>query len=169
MVKFNHTITRFRTQRRHNWFKKEMQAINNICILSIVLFLGINTAKSQSVFGKWKTLDSATGKIESIVEVYDKDGKAYAKIIDSIKEEDKNRPCDACKGKNKNKPIFGMVILNGLEKNGNEWKGGKILDPKNGKYYSCYITLLNKNKLKLRGFIGISFLGRTEYWYRVNE
>jgi uncharacterized protein (DUF2147 family) len=148
-----------------------MQTIKmkSVILLLVISFLTINTSNAQSVFGKWKTLNSETGKTESIVEVYKKDGKAYAKIIEIMNKDDKDRVCDACQGENKNKPILGMVILNGLKPDGKEWNGGKILDPKNGKYYKCYITLLNNAKLKIRGFIGISLLGRTEYWYKVNE
>ena len=86
-----------------------------------------------------------------------------------VNKNDRGRVCDTCEGKNKNKPILGMVILNGLKKDGKEWNDGEILEPKNGKYYKCYITLLNNTKLKIRGYIGISLLGRTEYWYRVND
>lgn len=143
--------------------------MKKILLLLAIGFLTINVSNAQSVFGKWKTLNSETDKTESIIEVYKKDGKAYAKIIEILNKNDEDRVCDACTGKNKNKPILGMVILNGLKKNGKEWNGGKILDPKNGKYYKCYITLVNDTKLKIRGFIGISLLGRTEYWYKVNE
>jgi len=59
-----------------------------------------------------------------------------------------------------------MDILFGLKKDGDEWNGGKILDPKSGKIYKCYITLKDENTLKLRGYIGFSLLGRTEYWQR---
>ncbi len=133
------------------------------------MLFGIQNMQAQSIFGKWKTLNEDTGKTESIVEVYKKDGKAYAKIITIVNKNDRGRVCDTCEGKNKNKPILGMVILNGLKKDGKEWNDGEILDPKNGKYYKCYITLLNNTKLKIRGYIGISLLGRTEYWYRVND
>ncbi|MCF6348886.1 MAG: DUF2147 domain-containing protein [Flavobacteriaceae bacterium] len=139
-----------------------------ILVLCFVFFL-IGISKAQSVFGKWKTLNSETGKTESIVEIYKKDGKAYAKIIEITNENYKNDLCTACQGKNKNEPILGMVILNGLKLDGKEWSGGKILDPNNGKYYKCYIILQNNNKLKIRGYVGISLLGRTEYWYRVNK
>jgi len=61
------------------------------------------------------------------------------------------------------------VIVRGLSKDGDEWTDGKILDPKNGKLYKCYISLENENKLKLRGYIGFSLIGRTEYWYRVGK
>ena len=143
--------------------------MKKVISILVITFLMFNTIKAQSIFGKWKTFDNETGKTESIVEIYKKDGKAYAKIIEIINKDDKDRVCEACKGENKNKPILGMVILNGLKPDGEQWNSGKILDPKNGKYYSCYITLLNDTKLKLRGYIGISLLGRTEYWYRVNE
>ena len=59
-----------------------------------------------------------------------------------------------------------MIILKGLKKDGDEWSGGKILDPENGSIYKCYIELIEKNKLKIRGYIGFSLLGRTEYWFR---
>ncbi len=60
-----------------------------------------------------------------------------------------------------------MIILDGLKEDGDEWSGGKILDPKNGNFYKCYIKLKDKTTLKLRGYIGISLFGRTEYWKRV--
>jgi len=135
----------------------------------MLVSLVISTTKAQSIFGKWKTIDPETDKTESTIEVYKENGKAYAKIIEIINKDDEDRVCDACKGENKNKPILGMIILNGLKQDGKEWNDGKILDPKNGKYYKCYITLQGNNKLKIRGYIGVSLLGRTEYWYRMNE
>ena len=74
-----------------------------------------------------------------------------------------------CDGKRKNEPILGMNILTGLKKDGDEWSGGKILDPKNGKEYKCYLQLLDDNTLKLRGYIGISMFGRTAIWKRAEE
>lgn len=59
-----------------------------------------------------------------------------------------------------------MVIINGLTKDGDEWNDAKILDPKIGKEYKCYITLDGNNKLKVRGYIGFSLLGRTQYWHK---
>ena len=62
-----------------------------------------------------------------------------------------------------------MIIIKGLSKEDAEYTNGKILDPKNGKLYKCYITLETKDKLKVRGYIGISLFGRTQYWYRVKN
>jgi uncharacterized protein (DUF2147 family) len=114
-------------------------------------------------------MDPDTGLKESVIQVYQKEDKIYGKIIEILKEEDKDKTCIECTGKDKNQPIEGLVIMRGLSKDGDEWNGGQILDPKNGKLYKCYVTLDGNNKLKLRGYIGISLIGRTEYWYRMQE
>jgi uncharacterized protein (DUF2147 family) len=122
---------------------------------------------AQSVTGKWKTIDDVTKKEKSIVEIYEKDGKVYAKILELLTPGDENKVCDQCEGANKDKPIKGMMIINGLSEDGDEWNSGKILDPKDGKEYKCYISLEETNKLKVRGYIGFSLIGRTQYWYRM--
>ncbi len=122
---------------------------------------------SQNVIGKWKTIDDVTGNAKSIVEVYEKDGKIYGEIAQILTVGEENKVCSECKGDLKNEPITGMVILQNLSKDGSEWNGGTILDPNNGKTYKCYITLENDKKLKVRGYIGFSLIGRTQYWYRI--
>ena len=122
---------------------------------------------SQTVLGKWKTIDDETGKEKAIVEIYEADGKIYGRITEILEVEHRYKKCTLCKGADKDKPIFGLIFIKGLKKDGEEYNGGKILDPKNGKLYKCYITLENKDKLKVRGYIGISLFGRTQYWYRV--
>jgi uncharacterized protein (DUF2147 family) len=64
-------------------------------------------------------------------------------------------------------PVMGMQIVNGLQPAGNAlWKNGKIYDPDSGKTYSAKATLVSPDELDLRGFIGVSLLGRTEKWTR---
>ena len=72
-------------------------------------------------------------------------------------------------GKYKNKELTGIVILKDLVQKDKNYEDGEITDPENGKTYSCYVKLENTNKLKIRGYIGFSLLGRTEYWYRLNK
>ena len=117
--------------------------------------------------GKWKTIDDETGKAKSIVEVWKKaDGKYYGKISQLlIKPEHAN--CIACKDDRKNKPLVGMEIIRGLKKEGDEFTGGSITDPKNGKSYKCTITR-DGNKLNVRGYMGISIIGRTQTWQKVD-
>ena len=62
-----------------------------------------------------------------------------------------------------------MVIINGLEKDGDEWNNGRILDPNTGKTYKCYITFDNNNTLKVGGYIGFAMIGRIQYWHRLTD
>mgnify|MGYP000648666251 CR=1 FL=1 len=137
-----------------------------VTILFIFCFSISLTA--QTIFGKWNSFDEETNEIESVIEVYEKDGKAYAKIVKITDPERQEATCFKCKGSRKDQKILGMDILTGLKKKKDEWSGGKILDPKNGKEYKCYIKLLDDNTLKLRGYIGFSLLGRTAIWKRAN-
>ena len=143
--------------------------MKKVILVIVVFHFLMLSAESQTIFGKWKSIDAETGKIEAIIEVYKEQNKAYAKIIDILNPADKDKICIYCKGKNKDKPILGLIILDGLKEDGDEWSGGKIVDPKNGNTYKCYIKLIDLNNLKLRGYIGISLFGRTEYWKRFEE
>jgi uncharacterized protein (DUF2147 family) len=132
-------------------------------ILLLILSLSIN---AQDIFGKWHSTNDDTGEVDSVIEMYKKEGKAYAKIIEIKDPERQKAVCDKCTGDNKNKSILGLEILTGLEKDDDEWSGGNILDPRNGKVYKCYIKLVKSDKLKIRGFIGVSLFGKTKYWQR---
>lgn len=136
-------------------------------LLLIILMTLPFSIFSQQVLGKWKTIDDETGKAKSVVEIFKAtDGKIYGKIVKILTPGQENKKCTECDGSNKNKPIVGMIIINGLSKDGDEFSGGTILDPNNGKKYKCYITLEGKDKLKVRGYLGVSLIGRTQYWYR---
>jgi uncharacterized protein (DUF2147 family) len=137
-------------------------------IILLFCFFATTLIHSQSVIGKWKTIDDETGDAKSIVEVYSKSGKIYAKVIEILDLEHKNSVCIKCSGEDKNKSILGLIVIQGLTKDGSEYNSGEILDPKNGKLYKCALSLESKDKLKIRGYIGFSLLGRTQYWYRVH-
>ena len=129
---------------------------------------------AQSPVGTWKTIDDETGKERSLVEIYEKEGKLYGKVIKlfPLPDDDPNPVCDECDEDDPRymKPVVGLEILQGLEKeDDDEWEGGEILDPKNGNVYSCYIELKGPDKLKVRGYLGVALLGRTQYWYRLKE
>ncbi len=122
---------------------------------------------SQNIVGKWKTVDDVTGNAKSIIKIYKENGKYYGKVAEILTPGESNKVCSLCEGNKKDQRIQGMIILTDLVKDGDEWNNGEILDPNNGKTYSCYVTLENANKLKVRGYIGFSLLGRTQYWYKV--
>ncbi|MBN1550873.1 DUF2147 domain-containing protein [bacterium] len=123
-----------------------------------------------SPIGKWKTIDDVTGREKSIVEIKDENGSLVGNIISLFREpgEDPNPVCDKCADYRKNQPVLGMNILWNLKQKGEEWSGGYILDPKNGKTYRCKLTLDESGDiLHVRGFIGFALLGRTQDWIRV--
>jgi uncharacterized protein (DUF2147 family) len=120
-----------------------------------------------SPVGAWRTVDDKTGKPRSIVRIYDEGGKLFGKVESGLNPETAARTCDQCKDERKGKPIVGMVIMRNLKAHGDEFDGGDILDPDNGSVYRCKIKVTEGGaKLQVRGFIGISLLGRTQTWIR---
>lgn len=134
--------------------------------LSILFILTLSiTANGQTIVGQWETYDDKTKEKKAIIEIYQANSLYFAKIVKSFTGE-KNTRCETCKGTKKNKPIIGLVIIENIKKDGNEFNGGSILDPENGETYKCYLKLINNNKLKVRGYLGVSIFGRTQYWIR---
>jgi len=139
---------------------------NHFLTFLFIAVAGIFSAQAQ-VTGRWKTIDDETGQAKSIVEIYEQNGKIYGKVVEILNPAKKNAKCAKCKGGDKDKPIEGLVIIKGLTKDGNEYTDGDILDPNKGKLYSCTIKLDGKDKLDVRGYMGISMLGRSQTWHRV--
>ncbi|SDG54471.1 Uncharacterized conserved protein, DUF2147 family [Psychroflexus sediminis] len=132
-------------------------------------FLYGNLIFSQEVFGEWKTIDEDTGVAKSIVEIYKKDGEVFGKIKKILREDKRDMRCTECKGDLKNQKIENMVIIRGLSKAGEEYTGGTILDPENGKTYDARIWIEEgmPNTLMVRGYV--AFFYRTQEWERVKE
>lgn len=125
---------------------------------------------SQSILGEWKTIDDISGNPKSILKVYEKGGRIYGKVQRILEKGKENAKCIECEGELKDKPIVGMLIINGLKNiSKNEYSGGEILDPENGRKYRCKIWLnpKNPNELKVRGYI--AFFYRTQTWMRVKK
>ncbi len=143
-----------------------------IISLASALFLLFMAASAQSQpldspVGYWTTIDDESGEPTSVVKIGARGKELYGVIVKLLKPEDQNAKCDECSGAKKNKPVLGMEIIWGLQKDDDEWAGGRILDPGNGEEYRCYISLENGGKqLKVRGYVGISLFGRTQYWRR---
>lgn len=130
--------------------------------------IGGNTISAQNIrqddiVGTWLTEDQ-TGQIA----IYKSNSKYFGKIQDGTSDEhfDVNNPDDA----RRNDPLIGLVILKDLQfDSGGEWKDGTVYDPKNGKTYKCMLELLDKNKLRITGYIGFTWIGRSEVWHRIGN
>lgn len=142
-----------------------MRQIVKLC--GIFFLMGTVSVTAQDIFGKWKTIDDETGQEKSVVELYRDNGKVYGKVVKILNKDRQDAKCDKCRGEKKDQPILGMVIVEGLEKDGDEYSGGSILDPNKGKEYRCKIWLDedDPNKLNVRGYVAFFF--RTQNWFRV--
>jgi uncharacterized protein (DUF2147 family) len=139
-----------------------------LTICFILLFSAPSQANSTSPVGLWKTIDDASNKPRSLVRISENNGELIATIEKGLLPDDSpNDLCDKCEGARKNKPIIGMVMMDGMRAKGDAYEGGHILDPDNGKVYNCKIKLDSTGKqLEVRGFIGISLIGRSQIWVR---
>jgi uncharacterized protein (DUF2147 family) len=144
--------------------------------LAITLILASTAAaqKPDAIVGKWLVEEK-----DSQIEIYPCEGRFCGKII-WLKET--NYPADDPKGmagkpkvdrenpeaSKRERPILGMNLVWGFTHSGeNLWEGGFIYNPREGKTYKCKMTLENPDQLKVRGFIGISLIGKTNVWTRV--
>lgn len=133
----------------------------NLLFVALLFF-----TQPTTVEGTWVNIDDETGVEKSEIVLYVEAGKLYGRIERLLLPEDQGKVCEKCRGKDKNQPIEGLVIVNGLRQEGNVWTDGEIMDPANGKSYDCTIKLDDDNTLNVRGYLGFSFLGRTQVWKR---
>ncbi len=146
-----------------------MKHLSSILLMALIVTIAPQLfAQQDPIIGKWKTIDDETGEPKSIVEIYMRNGKFYGRIDSLFRKpgEDPNPKCDKCPEDDPryNQPILGMEIIKDMVKDGDEYKGGTILDPKKGKIYRCKLWLKD-GKLKVRGYLAIFY--RTQTWYRV--
>ena len=124
-------------------------------------------AVELSPTGLWTTIDDKTHRPRGTVRIYEENGFFFGKIESSFDRAEEAARCEKCLDDRKDKPILGLVIMRGLKKDGSEYTGGDIIDPDTGSLYRCRFTLsADGMKLSLRGYIGISLLGRTQVWIR---
>lgn len=141
--------------------------MKRVFLLSIFILIGL-AIQAQSLIGTWRSVDDATNKDKSIVQLYEENGKTYGKVVKFLDPKtDPNRVCAKCTDWRKDQKIMQMMIVRDMKLSGSTWKGGKILDPENGKEYSCTMWFENgkPNELRLRGWVGPFY--RTQTWFRV--
>lgn len=148
-----------------------MKNVFRIGLVTAFLLVGVASAQAQSPVGYWRTIDDETGDPRSIVEIYEQDDELHGKIVKVLKaneEAQRNAEgqiiCTTCEGEQKDQPVEGLVIIKGLEKDGDEWDGGTIFNPEDGKTYKSKMSLNDDGTLDVRGYVGFSFIGRTQTW-----
>ncbi|HEY3599609.1 MAG TPA: DUF2147 domain-containing protein [Paraburkholderia sp.] len=128
-------------------------------------------AQSNSPVGTWQTIDDHTHQPKALVQISEEaNGTLSGKVIKTLDPNEKpDRRCTECTDARKDQLVLGMTIINDMKKDGDAWGGGQILDPGNGKVYKCKMhTEDGGQKLIVRGYIGMSLLGRSQTWIRQN-
>jgi uncharacterized protein (DUF2147 family) len=144
---------------------------SNFFLIGMILLLTLRDGSPAegSPVGLWRTIDDHTGKPRGLVRITETNGEYQARVEKTFPKsgEDPYPKCEKCEGARQNQPVVGMTILWGLKRQGDEYQGGEILDPENGKIYRARIKLEDAGKkLDVRGFIGFSLLGRSQTWIR---
>lgn len=130
----------------------------------IAASLTVSAVAMADPVGTWRTIDDKTGQAKSLVRITNEGGKYVGRIAEIL-----GGPavCDVCEGEFHGKNLVGQTILWGVKSEGsNEYGGGRIQDPKNGKTYSASLKD-NGSTMTVRGYMGISALGRNQTWQRV--
>lgn len=146
---------------------------HRLAILPICLAALVPTgagADPTSPVGLWRTVDDGTGEPRGVVRIEEVGQRLRGTIEKTFPRpgEPAQPRCEKCPGERRDQPVIGMTILTGLQRAGEEWTGGEILDPDTGRIYQTKLRVVDGGrKLEVRGFIGVSLLGRTQTWERM--
>jgi uncharacterized protein (DUF2147 family) len=138
-----------------------------VLVISIPACAQNLSPKLQNAVGHWQVINS-DGTPGGQVETYVENGALFGRVTGVRPGRTPDSVCDKCPGALKNQRILGMVILKSFHPEGDDWVGGTVVDPENGKEYKGKIWSIGKDKLGMRGFVGISLIGRTATWVRIS-
>jgi len=130
---------------------------------------GVPATGQPTPAGLWNTISDTDGRPTAIVEIREVPGEGYVGIVRGllVAAGPEDSVCGKCSGERRGQRIVGMEILRHMRPDGDEWSGGEILDPENGKTYRAKMRLTDGGKtLVVRGYIGLSLFGRSQTWVR---
>ena len=129
-------------------------------------------AAEPSAVGLWEQVDENHGKPESWFKITERNGVYQGNIVKIFFKpgEDENFVCDKCEGDERGRPVLGLALIKGMQRNGNSYENGTIMDPRDGKVYRALMRLSEDGqKLEVRGYLGISLFGRSQTWNRLPD
>jgi uncharacterized protein (DUF2147 family) len=135
-----------------------------------VAWAGPALADASSPVGLWRTFSDKDGRESGKVQIFlAPDGGIDGRIVGIVDPAKRAAVCIKCDGDRRDQPVMGMEILRGMQRDGDRWDGGQILDPENGETYRCTMRLEKGGAiLVVRGFLGISLFGRSQRWQRLH-
>ena len=128
-----------------------------------LLLVAILSQEQPTIVGRWKTVDDESGEVKSVVEIVERKGTFYGRIVRIFSIEHLDPICKKCPPEDERygQKVIGMEIIQGLKKSGDEYSDGEILDPEVGRIYRCKLWIEGTD-LKVRGYWGPFF--RTQTW-----
>ncbi len=143
-----------------------------LATLASVLFSG--NVFAEDISGIWQQIDDKTGAAKAIIKIDKETNNTYTGKIVKVTPRPGYTPratCNKCPAPYTNDPILGMEILKGLKhmEGSNNYENGRVIDPLAGKIYDAKVRLnANGKRLTLRGYMGVSALGRSQTWIRLD-
>lgn len=144
--------------------------MKNFIVLTIIILTTISgfsqkNFKADDAIGFWITEEN-----KSMIQIYKEDGKYFGKIVWLKEPKNKNgeekKDINNPKDKLKSRPLKSLIVMKNFVFKSDKWEDGKVYDPESGNTYSGYFSLKSKDIMNLRGYIGISLIGRTSTWKR---
>lgn len=142
--------------------------------LAIPLVMLCNVSFADDITGIWQQIDDRSGTPKAIIQIRKEANSTYTGKIVKVTPRPGYTPrqtCNNCPAPYTNKPIQGLDVIRGLvqTKQSKQYDQGKIIDPLSGKLYSVRAKLNESGKrLTLRAFVGVSSLGRSQTWIRLD-
>jgi uncharacterized protein (DUF2147 family) len=145
-------------------------SLKSLLTLAGIFLVTLTFSQSaDAILGKWLNEDQ-----DAHIQIYQESGKYYGKIVWLKEPNEPDTGLPKLDDENsdeslQSRPIMGLILLKDFVYDGDdkEWEDGTIYDPKNGKTYDCYMNFDEEGTLKIRGYIGFSWIGRNTYWTRV--
>jgi uncharacterized protein (DUF2147 family) len=153
-----------------------MTYLQKLMIAGVIGLVGVAgfslQAAEPTALGLWEQVDENSGKAESWFKVTERNGTYEGTIVKIFFKpgEDENWTCDKCEGADRGKPVLGLMLIKGMKRNGLDYENGTIMDPRDGSVYRALMRLApDGQKLEVRGYLGFSFLGRSQVWNRLPD
>jgi len=152
------------------------RSLLKLVVISAVAIAGVAgaplRAADPTAVGLWEQVDEKTGKPESWFKITEHNGVYQGNIVKIFFKpgEDEHWACDKCEGDERGKPVLGLALIKGMQRNGLAYEHGTIMDPRDGSVYRALMNLSpDGQKLEVRGYLGISLFGRSQTWNRLPD
>ena len=151
-------------------------SLQMLVVMSAIVMLGAAGASLRaaepSAVGLWEQVDEKSGKPESWFKITERNGAYEGNIVKIFFKpgEDENWVCDKCEGAERGKPVLGLALIKGMQRNGSSYENGTIMDPRDGQVYRALMQVSPDGKqLEVRGYLGFALFGRSQIWNRLPD